>query len=371
MRRYLSTLLALCLCCGMLAGCGGKESGTNDSNALAVQQSRELSFHGYYFEVPESWEEGDLTDDELYFFPETGMAMMKYSPVEGADILNADVQKEFISGLEQGYEEFELLDESIIKTGGQEAYQLTMNLKSNDTDYKGTMVTFNALGGWMTFAMFEVRETGETYSDEFEKILSSIRNENNFTGNEGSIQNDAENIMDRIEVKAVPTKDGLMCAFITNNSDTVVDELGVQINYLDENGTTIDLDEDGHDMVLPGSTVVSRLDAPESYADYQIGKNVELGVNPRYQNHAKNVGLNANQGEECIIVEITNNSDVSIDEIEYIAVLYQGDDIVTVEYPEDVYDVEPGQMITEKINTRREEYDRFEVYLNQAHTFGF
>lgn len=124
-------------------------------------------------------------------------------------------------------------------------------------------------------------------------------------------------------------------------------------------------------MVLPGSTVVSRLEMPDSYADYEIETTVQLGINPSYENHADEVEVKANQGEKCIIVEITNNADVSIDEVEYIAVLYKGDEIVTVEYPEDIMDVPIGKTVTKKVETYDEEYDKFEVYLNQAHTFGF
>ena len=123
-------------------------------------------------------------------------------------------------------------------------------------------------------------------------------------------------------------------------------------------------------MVLPGSTVVSRLEAPESYTDYEIEIKVELGINPKYENHAADVTVNSNQGDKCIIVEITNNAKISIDEIEYIAVLYKGEQIVTVKYPQDVMDVASGKTITEKVDTYIEDYDRFEIYLNQAHTFG-
>ena len=41
-----------------------------------------------------------------------------------------------------------------------------------------------------------------------------------------------------------------------------------------------------------------------------------------------------------------------------------------MKYPQDIMDVQSGETVTEKINTYGEEYDRFEIYLNQAHTFG-
>lgn len=181
---------------------------------------------------------------------------------------------------------------------------------------------------------------------------------------------DVEEVRKKVDVKAVPTEDGLTCVFITNNSETVIDELGVQVNYKDDTGATVDMDNDGHDMVLPGSTVVSRMDAPDTYADCEVETSIQLDIYPKYENHAKDVVVNSNQGDKCVIVEITNNSDVSIDEIEYTAVLYKDEQIVTVEYPQDIRDVAAGQTVTEKVDTYSKEYDRFEIYLNQAHTFG-
>lgn len=180
-----------------------------------------------------------------------------------------------------------------------------------------------------------------------------------------------EDVLEKIDVNVVATEEGTMCAFITNNSDTIVDELKVQINYKDANGTTIDVKEDGHDMVLPGSVVVSRIDKPENYVDFEVEKQIELGKHPKYENHSKDIQLISNEGEKGVIVEITNNSAVSISEIEIIAVLYNGETIVEVTYPKDIMNVQAGQKITEKIDTFGTEYDRFEVYLNQAHTFGF
>lgn len=182
---------------------------------------------------------------------------------------------------------------------------------------------------------------------------------------------DPEGVRQKLDVKAIPTTDGLVCVFITNNSETTIDELDIQLNYKDDAGATIDMNKDGHDMILPGSTVVSRMDAPESYTDFEILTTIELGVHPTYENHANDVVVNSNQGEQGIIVEITNNSSVSLDEVEYIAVLYNEEQISTIKYPQDIYDVPAGQTITEKIDIYTDDYDRFEIYLNQAHTFGF
>lgn len=56
MKKFLSVLLAACLCCGMLAGCGKEKSITNDFDSSTNQNE---NIAGYSFEVPEAWEKGE------------------------------------------------------------------------------------------------------------------------------------------------------------------------------------------------------------------------------------------------------------------------------------------------------------------------
>ncbi len=181
---------------------------------------------------------------------------------------------------------------------------------------------------------------------------------------------DEDAVLEKIDVEVVPAQEGVVCAFITNNSNTIIDDLEIQVLFKDNDGNTIDLDEDGHDMILPGYTVVSRIDAPNEYASFEPVVDIELGVNPLYENHSENVGIKTNEGENCLILEITNNSEVDIEEIEYNLVCYNdAGEVIYIDYENDVYDVESGKTITEKESVPVE-YDRYEVYLNQAHTFG-
>ena len=43
----------------------------------------------------------------------------------------------------------------------------------------------------------------------------------------------AEEVSKQLEITAKPTQDGQVAVFITNNSQTIIDELEVKINYLD------------------------------------------------------------------------------------------------------------------------------------------
>lgn len=368
MKRLLSVLLVACMCCGLLVGCGGDSKPEGKSESGSTKEQR---IGKYSYEVPEDWEEGENTDVMQYFYPTDGMLMVGYSEMDQS-IADDLAREDFINSFSASMDAFELNSEEKIQVAGTEGYRHEMNLGMADEDWKASMVTFDCDGGVITFMMSILKDSEQNYDEAFEAILKSIELVSGAVsdGKSESAEPDAETVRKQVDARVLPTADGLMCVFITNNSDAVIDELSVQINYKDEGGTTVDMDEDWHDMVLPGSTVVSRMDAPDNYVDYEIETSVELGAHPKYENHASDVVINSNQGDKCVIVEITNNSDVLIDEIEYIAVLYKGDEIVTVKYPQDVMDVESGQTVTEKVETYSEDYDRFEIYLNQAHTFG-
>lgn len=71
--------------------------------------------------------------------------------------------------------------------------------------------------------------------------------------------------------------------FVTNNSNTVIDDLRVQLEYLDENDQVIDLDNDYHELVLPAHTVVSRMEVPTlNFDDIQVSYSIELYKHVRY-----------------------------------------------------------------------------------------
>lgn len=188
-----------------------------------------------------------------------------------------------------------------------------------------------------------------------------------------------EETAENIQVEIYPVQENRLGVFITNNNDYRIDELTIQLNFKDADGNTIDLSSDGHDVILPGYTVVSCLETPENYVGYEVEADIDKDRYPRYENHSEKVQLSQNAGEDCVILEITNNADVTIEEIEYVAVYYSNSEPVYVDpYAQDVYDVEPGRTVTEKIsnpiNWDNEDtpyaFDKCVIYLNQAHTFG-
>ncbi|MCB7304570.1 DUF4190 domain-containing protein [Bariatricus massiliensis] len=183
---------------------------------------------------------------------------------------------------------------------------------------------------------------------------------------ESAEQND---ISSQVEIIAQKTEDNLLCVFVTNNADITIAEIDFQVNFKDESGQIIKTEEDGHDAVLSGSTVVSRISTPDNYADYEISKKVIPDDND-YVNHAADITVTSNQGDDCVIVQATNNSGVDIEELELVVVFYNGESIASVTHAKDIYDFTQGDTITQEFNTYSTiVYDRFEVYVNQAHTF--
>ncbi len=183
---------------------------------------------------------------------------------------------------------------------------------------------------------------------------------------DGNLQVDYNSLPDNLDIRLFPTEHGEICAFITNTSDEVIGDVEIQLNYKDANGQTIKTDRDGHDALLPGYTVVSRFDCPKEFTSISFEFDFR---NYDYQNHSTYVNIDSNMGENSIILEITNNWDKQISEIEYDVVLYKKDRIVEIKHPEDVYDLDAGSTVTKEVSTWGQDFDRYEIYLNQAHTF--
>lgn len=213
----------------------------------------------------------------------------------------------------------------------------------------------------------EIEWSDDKVKTEYETGLSDKSLENSFTE---YLEKHPHDDIEDITIITSKTLDGKICAFITNNSANIIDELEVQIVYKDTAGNIVDTDKDGHDMVLPNQTVVSRLDIPQSFDTFDVLHTEEYNVHPKYQNHLHECEVKSNLGENCVIIEITNNSNVEIEEFEYVVVFYKGNDVASVSFSQDVYDISPNKTIIEKVNTHSIDFDTFEVYINQAHTFG-
>lgn len=163
-------------------------------------------------------------------------------------------------------------------------------------------------------------------------------------------------------------------ALITNDSTKQVGELEIQFLFYDADGKIIGTSSDGHDAILPNSTVVSfvsNVDVPQSYTRVDYVLKVDADANSGYKNHAQKVNIETNIGENCVILQITNNADVDIEELEYAVVFYKDGKIVDMGNGIDVYDIPSGGKVIEEYSTWGVDFDSYKVFINQAHTFGW
>lgn len=163
-------------------------------------------------------------------------------------------------------------------------------------------------------------------------------------------------------------------ALITNNSGAQIGDLEIQFLFYDADGKIIGTAKDGHDAVLPGSTVtsfVSELDVPQNFDHMDYKLSVDVEANSGYKNHAVKVEIETNIGEDCVILQITNNADVAIEELEYSVVFYKDGKVTGMGYGVDVYDIAVGDTVIEEYSSWGVDFDTYKVYINQAHTFGW
>lgn len=182
---------------------------------------------------------------------------------------------------------------------------------------------------------------------------------------DGSVVSVAD-IESKIEITTVKTQNDKVCAFITNNSDVIVGRIKVQAIFKDSSGTMIDTDERSIDLLSAGTTVVVALYAPDTYSNFDIEKTVEIDENSYYTNYYDKCSITGNKGERCVMVQFTNNGDKEISYVNYIVLLYKGEDIVYTS-TDSLYNVAAGKTEVDKVNTYNTEYDRFEIYLQSAY----
>lgn len=211
-------------------------------------------------------------------------------------------------------------------------------------------------------------EISNEESLESDTISNSTGSFDNLSSSGSVIDLTQSQIESNISVKAISTKNNTCCVFITNNNDVIIPDIRVEIHYLDSSGKIIDMDTDRHDAVLPAHTVVSRMNVPDYYKTVETNIKVDMNAND-YINHTDSLEVSSNRGEDCIIVQIKNNDTETIEEIEYVVIFYKGEEISEATYAKDVYDTPPGKTVTEKVSTHRIDFDKYEVIINQAHTF--
>ena len=173
---------------------------------------------------------------------------------------------------------------------------------------------------------------------------------------------------DGIRAEAHLTLDNDYCVFIRNNTDKPIGELKAVIRYYDADGQVMDYDQDWHNAVLPGSTVVSKLRRARGFAEARLEMEILPDANPLYRNHANNVIIASFISNYALNVEVRNVGATDIKEIEYAVVYYSADVVSRISHARDLHDVRAGQTVASR-DYPPPEYDRYEIFINQAHTY--
>ncbi len=187
--------------------------------------------------------------------------------------------------------------------------------------------------------------------------------------------------IDQIAIQAVPTQDGLVAVFLTNNSSTILEEVDLYIYYYDASGATIDMDADYAFDVLPGATVVYPMFTPESgYASYELDYELVIEDYDYYTSYS-GVTASAAPGNGSIIVSCTNNTGTYLDWIDYIVLFYKGSTLVSMSWESYMDDIAAGdtayaEELAYNQSTYEDlvygvDYDNVVVYVNGAYTYNY
>lgn len=159
----------------------------------------------------------------------------------------------------------------------------------------------------------------------------------------------------------------------TNVSNEIIPDFEAQVIFYDKDGNILEMVKDGHDVVLPGTTVVTRKsvynDAVLNYDSVEVLIDTEKYTN-RYINHVENLDFKGNVSGDKVYLTVINNDTVEIEEIEIVVVYYDKDYKIIGTSEEETYHLSPSNKTILEFSG----YDAANTavcvyYVNQAHTF--
>lgn len=93
-----------------------------------------------------------------------------------------------------------------------------------------------------------------------------------------------------------------------------------------------------------------------------------------YRNWVDGFTVESNIGDNNVTMKFTNDNEVDVEELEYIVLFYTNGELTRITFPQDVSDVTSGNTVIKQedgsYNYGQNGFDDYEIYINQAHTFG-
>lgn len=396
MKKIIAVLLMMAV---MFCGCGegeSQEAHREVSNLYEAEGLVEVALNDVEYQIPEKWEETKKeSGDNTYYYSDGMMVMVQTSEsdFDSLDALTEDEKEEakesIISGMKEEAE-YEEISGDFEEVSGITSIRIKGSCTISGEKGRQDSLMFAQNGIFYNFSIFEYEESSMDYGEDFEKLLGSLKVHGIESSSKDSreeakdIENDSteksnsiylskapeseEDIIKNIEITSNKTEDGKIIVFVTNRNKYVIPDLEIQVLFK-KGEEIIDTGEDGHDVLVPENTVVSKIDAPMDYDNYEISVTVGWEYATMYRNWIYNLNISSNIGEDGVIIQFENIGDIDIEELEYIVVYYKDDKIQECSFEEDVYDLKAGDKVTEKSEVYGTEFDKYEVYINQAHTF--
>ena len=275
MKKVLSILLVLVMIFSM-TGCGGSA----DSGSSAVTEEKTiLDLQGTWKQTngsEDSWQEAVIAEKviEIYWVSDGGDTKSLY----WAGTYDAPTTSDDSFAWESSNDKS--LTDSALLASGDDTKKISYE--------KGVMsYSASALGTSKTVKLEKISDDKDllfsgnaietSSSSEDEEVAGDNSSSTENTGSDiyvSSMPSDEATIVENIAIETEDDEDGEMAVFITNNNSFVIPDLEMQVIFY-KDGNLVNSDKDGHDVVLPGSTVVSRIDRPDSYDNFEVKVDVD------------------------------------------------------------------------------------------------
>lgn len=158
----------------------------------------------------------------------------------------------------------------------------------------------------------------------------------------------------------------------TNTGAESIPDMEVEMILYDKDGNILTSESDGHDVFLPGSTVVTQKSIygidDADLAQLKVIIDTEKYTN-HYVNHVDNLDFKGSVNGNKVFLEVTNNDSDEIEEIEIVVVFYKDGRIVGADEKETHHLGSGKEYVFEFSGYEDTEADSYQYFVNQAHTF--
>lgn len=172
MKKIVSIVLTLCICCGWITGCKKEVKVSSDFDTETNQNERIKECH---YQVPDTWtKEGNVGDTTMFYYPDNGMLMVYYEDSEES-ILGNGIAQTYMDNFTSGWDNVKLEDAKTLDISGGKAYSQEWEFETEDTSYVSKTILFDCGDGIMNFTMNTEKGSDVSYAEDFNEVLNSVQ----------------------------------------------------------------------------------------------------------------------------------------------------------------------------------------------------